>query len=281
MIAKTSIRQNNKSDENAPVETVEIKTETNIADVSKEDNIGSCISKTFDGKHNANIEITNSNIITSNKNTDLDKKVEQETVKNENANEIFTQTSSDPIKDENSDNYIDKQLSSIFEINTTQITNNDKHKTNRNTDNVNSDVENTNYDSDVNFDITGHENATSSDDESLAETVKKRPKIKRKPTRNTKEPKSKKSKTEIDKVELKNTKPKKHFLNPQFWKKISLTEEEAVREFKRREFDNDYYLKAKYKCESCFKGFSKNDMLVRHLKHWHDEVRFLYILLYN
>lgn len=211
----------------------------------------------------------------------LDKNLEEvDLVKHENVNEEevlipVNQPSADPIKAEMSESFIeiDKHVSNILGMNT-----DGREKTNNNTKNSN-DIENTNYDSDVDFDMgnSDHADTSSDDDASLSIALKKRGKAKRKTTRKTKaEPKVKKTKTENEKeVQLKNTQPKKHFLNPQFWKKITLSEEEAVREFKQREFNNDYYLRAKYKCQNCYKGFSKNEMLVRHLKHWHDEVRFI------
>lgn len=208
---------------------------------------------------------------------DIDKDLmKEDLVKHEDVNEgvVFIPTISesqpDPIKDENSEDYmeIDKHLSKIFGM--SNLENNSEKGDNNNMEN---DV-NSNYDSDVNFEMDDN-SISSDDDESLSETLKKR-KSKRKPLTRHKtksEPKHKKPKTEDEnEVQLKNTRPRKHFLNPQFWKKITLSEDEAVREFKQREFNNDYYLRAKYKCQNCFKGFSKNEMLVRHLKHWHDEV---------
>lgn len=60
-------------------------------------------------------------------------------------------------------------------------------------------------------------------------------------------------------------------LNPDHWKKINLSEEQAMIEFKTRE-TSDKFLKANYKCKECFKGFSRIDMLLRHAKRAHEEV---------
>lgn len=75
-------------------------------------------------------------------------------------------------------------------------------------------------------------------------------------------------------VPKKFMKKKKEYLNMEYWKKYRLTEEEAGIEFKRRE-NSDKYVKANYKCQNCFKGFSKLEMLMRHLKSKHDEVRIV------
>ncbi|XP_063542510.1 zinc finger protein 878-like [Cydia strobilella] len=60
------------------------------------------------------------------------------------------------------------------------------------------------------------------------------------------------------------------FLDASNWKKCSLTEEEAVKEFRERAEDPKY-LKASHKCQDCFKGFSKKEMLSRHLQLRHSE----------
>ncbi|XP_073962372.1 uncharacterized protein [Choristoneura fumiferana] len=60
------------------------------------------------------------------------------------------------------------------------------------------------------------------------------------------------------------------FLDASNWKKYRLTEEEAVKEFRYRS-DDPKYLKANHKCKDCFKGFSKKDMLQRHLQLRHGE----------
>ncbi|CAH0596876.1 unnamed protein product [Chrysodeixis includens] len=62
----------------------------------------------------------------------------------------------------------------------------------------------------------------------------------------------------------------KNDLNPNHWLKINLNEEEALDEFRARAQDLKY-LSAAYKCEFCFKGFSKEDMLNRHRELRHSE----------
>lgn len=63
----------------------------------------------------------------------------------------------------------------------------------------------------------------------------------------------------------------KNFLDPNHWLKINLTEEEALEEFRARA-ENQKYVSAAYKCSDCYKGFSKEDMLNRHIKLRHSEV---------
>lgn len=83
----------------------------------------------------------------------------------------------------------------------------------------------------------------------------------------------------IDKTKPKKfMKRKKEYLSMEYWKKYRLTEEEAIVEFKRKEL-SDKYLKANYKCHNCLKGFSKLEMLMRHVKLKHDEVRLDFCLL--
>lgn len=194
-------------------------------------------------------------------------------IKHENINEVYVvEPSTNHIKSEiNDSNEINDHISK--EVNT-----NDRN-TNHNIEKPISDSEDINYDSDINFIIT--DDVLTSDEESLYAIKKKSGKVKHKTvTDNTqKEPKGKKKKKEKNKeVILKNTQPLKHVLNPQFWKKINLSEEDAIREFKQREFSN-YYLKAKFKCQDCYKGFSKKEMLERHLKQRHDEVVIFHVEL--
>ncbi|KAI5641244.1 zinc-finger double domain-containing protein [Phthorimaea operculella] len=66
-------------------------------------------------------------------------------------------------------------------------------------------------------------------------------------------------------------KPKKECpLDKDNWQIYKLTEEEAVKEFQLRA-ENKKYKAAAYKCVDCFKGFSKEDMLKRHLQLSHSE----------
>lgn len=55
------------------------------------------------------------------------------------------------------------------------------------------------------------------------------------------------------------------------WETKLLTDEEAMEQFKKKEFDSRYE-RMEFKCIKCFKGFSKNEMLLRHNKLWHDHV---------
>lgn len=57
-----------------------------------------------------------------------------------------------------------------------------------------------------------------------------------------------------------------------YWEKFNLTEEEAIKEFRAKAEDSKY-LDAAYKCTDCFRGFSKQDMLKRHVKLRHNEVK--------
>ncbi|CAH2097877.1 unnamed protein product [Euphydryas editha] len=54
------------------------------------------------------------------------------------------------------------------------------------------------------------------------------------------------------------------------WKKIDLTEEQAIQEY-RAKADDEKYKSATFKCTNCFKGFSKEEMLKRHNKLRHEE----------
>ncbi|XP_048006806.1 zinc finger protein 878-like [Leguminivora glycinivorella] len=74
---------------------------------------------------------------------------------------------------------------------------------------------------------------------------------------------------ELDAWKTKSRK-RTRFLDASNWKKCSLTEEEAVKEFRERA-EEPKYLKASHKCQDCFKGFSKKEMLSRHLQLRHSE----------
>lgn len=80
-------------------------------------------------------------------------------------------------------------------------------------------------------------------------------------------------KTAADKPKAKKFETKKRDMNPEHWKKINMTEEEAILEVKQRA-NSDKFQKANFKCHECYKGFSKLDMLMRHAKQYHDEVSF-------
>ncbi|KAJ0171637.1 hypothetical protein K1T71_013187 [Dendrolimus kikuchii] len=58
--------------------------------------------------------------------------------------------------------------------------------------------------------------------------------------------------------------------NISHWKTITLTEEEALNEFRSRA-NNKQYLGAAFKCADCFRGFSQEDMLKRHMLLRHGE----------
>ncbi|KAG7301101.1 hypothetical protein JYU34_015506 [Plutella xylostella] len=60
------------------------------------------------------------------------------------------------------------------------------------------------------------------------------------------------------------------YLDANYWKKYVLSEEEALKEFRARTEDAKY-LKAAFKCTDCFKGFSKKEMLNRHVVLRHNE----------
>ncbi|CAH0596874.1 unnamed protein product [Chrysodeixis includens] len=91
-----------------------------------------------------------------------------------------------------------------------------------------------------------------SNTEQISESDDKEKKNKRK--------KKKKFEVDADKIDL----------DPNHWVKINLNEEEALFEFKARAQDSKY-LAATYKCEFCFKWFSKEDIMRRHLKLRHNE----------
>ncbi|CAB3240336.1 unnamed protein product [Arctia plantaginis] len=66
--------------------------------------------------------------------------------------------------------------------------------------------------------------------------------------------------------------PKRTLLDPEHWLKISLDENEALKNFKLRAKDPKY-LKAMYKCNSCYITFSTQDIMERHMKLNHCESR--------
>lgn len=76
------------------------------------------------------------------------------------------------------------------------------------------------------------------------------------------------------KTKTHNFKMPTKFLDPKHWKKVVLSEEEAMRQFKARAQDQKY-LSWPFKCLDCLKGFSKEDILVRHRLIRHTEVRWL------
>lgn len=61
------------------------------------------------------------------------------------------------------------------------------------------------------------------------------------------------------------------FLDAAHWKKVVLTEEEAVQQFRARA-ENPKYQSWEFKCVDCFKAFSKEDILKRHRILRHNEV---------
>lgn len=164
----------------------------------------------------------------------------------------------------------------------------DMSNTENDVGNTKNDISNTNTDRandvDVNDDIgnTDHvDNTMSSDDENIfLDIVKKAVKgesklvfldnIEMEPVKKKKKytKRSENSKRKVHKFE----KPKKEYLSSEHWRKFNLSEEEAMHEFKQRE-NSDQYVNANYKCHNCLKGFSKVEMLMRHVKFRHEEVR--------
>lgn len=61
------------------------------------------------------------------------------------------------------------------------------------------------------------------------------------------------------------------------WKTSVLSEEDALKEFRARAEDKKY-LAAAFKCKDCLKGFSKKDMLDRHVQLRHIEVKYQYFV---
>lgn len=89
-------------------------------------------------------------------------------------------------------------------------------------------------------------------------------------------PKRSKKKNETENSESpdkprKFEKKKKNRINKDNWEIKILDEEEAFDQFKQR-VNNSKYIKFNYKCEKCLKGFSRNDILLRHNKQCHDKV---------
>lgn len=58
---------------------------------------------------------------------------------------------------------------------------------------------------------------------------------------------------------------KKKFLDENHWTKITLTDEEATRRFQAKALEQKY-LRADFKCVDCFRTFSQEDMMKRHVK---------------
>ncbi|GBP20901.1 Zinc finger protein 189 [Eumeta japonica] len=63
---------------------------------------------------------------------------------------------------------------------------------------------------------------------------------------------------------------KTRYLDANNWVKTTLTEEEAISEFQMKCLDPTY-MKSPYKCEDCFRGFSKEEMYNRHFVLRHNE----------
>ncbi|XP_013138216.1 PREDICTED: zinc finger protein 491-like [Papilio polytes] len=62
---------------------------------------------------------------------------------------------------------------------------------------------------------------------------------------------------------------RKRYLDSNKWKKISLNEEEAIRDFEKRAVDPKY-VQSTYNCKDCYKFFSKEDIMLRHFKLRHN-----------
>lgn len=64
---------------------------------------------------------------------------------------------------------------------------------------------------------------------------------------------------------------KKKFLDENHWNKITLSDEEAMRRFQSKASEQKY-LTADFKCTDCYRTFSQEDMMKRHIKLRHCEV---------
>lgn len=89
--------------------------------------------------------------------------------------------------------------------------------------------------------------------------------------------KSKKASNTFKADKRKGGLPKRTPLDPKHWLKISLEENEALDNFKQRAEDPKY-LKAIYKCESCYTTFSTQEIMDRHMKLNHCEVKLTKLL---
>ncbi|XP_059055639.1 zinc finger protein 431-like [Achroia grisella] len=76
-------------------------------------------------------------------------------------------------------------------------------------------------------------------------------------------------------ISFRGNNKKTNILEGKNWKKITLAEEEATKEFRARSEDPKY-IGAAFKCTDCFKGFSKQEMLNRHKKLRHNEISYSY-----
>ncbi|KAL4717629.1 hypothetical protein ACJJTC_000778 [Scirpophaga incertulas] len=88
--------------------------------------------------------------------------------------------------------------------------------------------------------------------------------------------KSQTSKNGPEEKEYKFTKSKPgklkalQFLDSGFWRKLTLSEEEAIKEFEAKGL-TEKYLNSGFKCTDCLKSFSQKNMLDRHLLRKHGE----------
>ncbi|XP_049879928.1 zinc finger protein 729-like [Pectinophora gossypiella] len=74
----------------------------------------------------------------------------------------------------------------------------------------------------------------------------------------------------LKKQNPKQTKKRTRYLDSENWKKYTLSEEDAVKEFQMKA-KSPKYDSAAFKCGDCYKGFSKEDMLKRHKQLRHSE----------